>query len=85
MTENDFKLNARLAAMEYLIIHTMKTIYIMQNATPEQLDKFDEQARDRVRTLTIAGADAVKADVFLDEMGIHVLGMLRDARETYGK
>ena len=85
MSESEMKLQARLAALEYLVIHTMKTIYDMQNLTTEQLDAFDKQASELVRLQTIEGADPVKADMFLDEMGIHVLGMLKDARESYGK
>lgn len=85
MTEEQFRLEARLHAMEYMIIHLTKTIYAMQGATAEQLDAFDVQALERVRAQTIQGADPAMADIFLDEMGRHVIGMLKDARQTYGR
>ncbi|MBY2932534.1 hypothetical protein [Rhizobium leguminosarum] len=85
MTEQEFQLAARLSAIEYMICHTLKCLYASNNISTETLDMADAQAADQVRNFTIEGADAAMADVFTDEMGRHVLGMLKDARQTYGK
>ncbi|WP_017959987.1 hypothetical protein [Rhizobium leguminosarum] len=85
MTEQEFQLSARLSAIEYMVCHALKCMYAFNDISTETLDIADAQAADQVRNFTIDGADAAMADIFTDEMGRHVLGMLKDARQMYGK
>lgn len=85
MTEEQFKLEARLSAIEYMIQHLLAVNYRMTGATTPVLDLNEQQAADQVRLFTIPGLDAAKADIFTDEMGQHIMSMLRSAREQYGQ
>ncbi|MBY3295771.1 hypothetical protein HFO10_07295 [Rhizobium laguerreae] len=85
MTKEEFELEARLSAIEYMISHTLKCVYAINDVSAQALDTADAQAADRIQSLTIEGADAAAADVFTDEMGRHVISMIKAAREMYGK
>ena len=84
MTKEQFELEARLNAIEYMIQHILTVQHRAMGATTEVLDLNEKQAAERVASFTIPGTDPAKADYFTDEMGKNILGMLRSAREMYG-
>ncbi|MGO7044372.1 hypothetical protein ACCT07_02880 [Rhizobium johnstonii] len=68
-----------------MIQHLLVIQYRTMGATSDVLDINDKQAAERVAAFTIPGTDPAKADYFTDEMGKNILGMLKGAREMYGR
>jgi hypothetical protein len=76
MTEEELKLQARLAAIEYMVANLYHLLHRLFGSTPEQIQSTHEQARETLRRATITGVDPAQADQFVAEVQAAVENIL---------
>ncbi|NLR97188.1 hypothetical protein HGP17_10115 [Rhizobium sp. P38BS-XIX] len=88
-TEPQLKLEARLAAIEYMVAHTLSRLYLMLGVTDEQLDEMEVVSRGTLSRMTLAGVEPVVGDMFAGELQDNIerlTAITRDLRDlTMGK
>lgn len=68
MTEEEFKLQTRLKAIEYVLQDAVKLIYLQIGVTPENMAQRHANISASLSAETIPGADPVLSDAALDEV-----------------
>lgn len=80
-TEPQLKLEARLAAIEYMVAHTLSRLYIMLGVTDEQLDEMEAVSRATLSRMTLQGVEPVVGDMFTAEIQDNIERLTAVARE----
>jgi hypothetical protein len=71
MTEQELKLQARLAALEYLVANLYHDVHRVARSTPGQIQaahEHHEQVREVLSHATIPGVDLAQSDQFVAEV-----------------
>jgi hypothetical protein len=68
MTENELRLEARLAAIEYMIGHSLSRFYFTAGVTDDQLDAAEARGRETLAATSFPGVDPALADHFSAEI-----------------
>jgi hypothetical protein len=76
MTEEELKLQARLAAIEYMVANLFHLLHRLGGSTPEQIQQTHEQVREVLRHATIRGVDPAQSDQFVGEVRAAVENIL---------
>jgi hypothetical protein len=72
----ELNLQARLAAIEYMLANLYRLVHGVAGSTPEQIQSNHEQARETLRRVTIPGADPAQSDEFVAEVQAAVENIL---------
>ncbi|TCN16650.1 hypothetical protein [Sinorhizobium americanum] len=67
MTEQELKLEARLAAIEYMIGHTLGRLYLMLGTPEEQLEAIERQSGEALAS-ALRSNDSARADTLSSEI-----------------
>lgn len=81
MTEAEVKMEARLAAIEYMIGHTYSRILVMLETTNEQMDIMEQQAKVTLGQATFPGVSPALGDMFASEIQESIERLLLITRE----
>jgi hypothetical protein len=68
MSEERFKLYARLAAIEYMLAEVFRMIYGILGASEEQIEEAHEKFRRQLQTMRISTDDAAIAGLVAGEL-----------------
>ncbi|WOS64787.1 hypothetical protein [Sinorhizobium fredii] len=67
MTEQELKLEARLAAIEYMIGHTLSRLYLMLGTPEEQLEAIERQSGEALAS-ALRSNDPATVDILPSEI-----------------
>jgi hypothetical protein len=81
MTEQELKIEVRLAAHEYVLSHILSKIHILTGISREQIAASNQNIVERLSLASLPGAEAVQADMVLDEFAAVVTNLLNEALE----
>jgi hypothetical protein len=81
--EERLNLEARLAAIEYMLAHTLSRLYDLAGVTNESLDAFDEQAMAMMSKWTVPNDNPAMADHVVGTMQEHILSIHKDTRHMF--
>jgi hypothetical protein len=84
MSEYHFKEEARLIAIEYLLMNLYKFLYRTLNHSPEKILAGHQMAREMLRQQTFPGFDAAESDLLSAEVQASVETLLGGIEEMLG-
>jgi hypothetical protein len=76
MTEAEFKLEARIAAIEYMVMDLTVKFHRLIGAPHQAIIQAHDQAQEMLSNSTIPGIDPAQSDAFLGEVEIAVQRLL---------
>jgi hypothetical protein len=85
MTEQEFRLEARLMAIEYMIANVYQVLYQLHGSSPQIVLETHRRARKMLRKQTIPGVDQAMSDLWTAELQRNVEGMLASIEEMLAK
>jgi hypothetical protein len=68
MDRGDLELITRLAALEYVLTHTVKILFLSADLGVEDLDNLRKRMQEALATQTFPGLPATLSDHFADEL-----------------
>ena len=82
MQENEIKLHARLAALEYVLIQVAKTAYLTAGLNEDHFRMMRENARAKLNEETFPGIDPSLSDHIADEIATEVESLFSAIEEV---
>lgn len=85
MDEKALQLEARLAAIEFMVAHLYNMFHLIIRSSPEQRTASEDILRRQFAELTIPGTDPAISDVASSDIEHHVLQLLEIAQSLAAK